>query len=157
MPQRRSFPAISLLALLVPAICAADAPAEEKEPAKVEISVSPAAVAPGGTAAVTLRIVPAAGIKVNRYPKIKLVVAAQENVVDASEASVGNSSGPPPGKPEANYFHDVDPVRLDLHVAKAAKPGSHRVAGKLSYFYCVAASGYCAPARVAVEIPVTVR
>jgi hypothetical protein len=157
MPQSRLFPVVLLPLLLVLQGAPADAGTEEKDPAKVEISISPDRVAPGGTAEVTVRIVPGPGIKVNRYPKIKLTVAAQENVVLGSEASVGNSSGPPEGQPEANYFHDVDPLRLELRVAERATSGPHRVPGKLTYFYCVAASGYCAPARVSVEIPVTVR
>ena len=47
----------------------------------------------------------------------------------------------------------------DVRVAKLkeAAKGRHDVVGKLSYFYCVAASGYCAPAKVDVTIPVTVR
>ena len=48
-------------------------------------------------------------------------------------------------------------MTLTLHLdAKAAK-GRHDVQAQLSYFYCVAASGYCAPAKAELTIPVTVR
>ena len=58
---------------------------------------------------------------------------------------------------ENNYFKTIDPVELTLHLDPKVKSGRHEVAGQLSYFYCVAASGYCAPAKVPVTIPVTVR
>jgi len=146
---------LALLAVLaLPAAGAADAP---PEPARIETSVAPEPVAAGSTVTVTVKIVPASGIKVNRYPKIKLVVAAQENLVPASEAAVGNDAAPPAGQLEANYFKSVDPVRLEMKVSPSAKAGRHIVPAKLSYFYCVAASGFCAPARTTVEIPVTVR
>jgi hypothetical protein len=143
--------------LLVFALPAAAAPAAPAEAAKVETSVAPDTVAPGGVVAITVRLVPAAGIKVNRYPKIKLQVPAQDHLVAASEAAVGNDAAPPAGQLEANYFKSVDPVRLEMKVSADAKPGRHVVSAKLSYFYCVAASGFCAPAKTTIEIPVTVR
>jgi hypothetical protein len=149
-----------LLVLLVPAlqaVAAPAAPAAPAEPAKVETSVAPVPVAPGGVVAVTVRLVPAAGIKVNRYPKVKLHVPAQDHLVPAAEAAVGNDAAPPAGQTEANYFKSVDPVRLEMKVASDAKPGRHVVPAKLTYYYCVAASGFCAPARTTLEIPVTVR
>lgn len=156
MINPRRFAAFLALLLAIPVAALAAAP-PAPEPAKVTTSVAPDAVAPGGVVAVTVQIVPGPGIKVNRYPKIKLQVAAQENLVPASEAAVGNDAAPPAGQLEANYFHTVDPVRLEMKVSRDAKPGVHTIPAKLSYFYCVAASGFCAPARTTVEIPVTVR
>lgn len=148
----------ALLTLLgVLALPAGAAPAPPPEPVKVQTSVAPEPVAPGGTVTVTVQLVPASGVKLNKYPKIKLVVPAQENLLPASEAAVGNDAGPPAGDLEANYFKTVDPVRLEMKVSPQAKAGHHVVPAKLSYFYCVAASGFCAPARTTVEIPVTVR
>ena len=129
----------------------------KKEPAKVTIAVEPGAVAAGAETSVTVRVEPEPGIKINRYPKIKVTVPAAEGLVGAAEASIGNPAAPPPDQLESNYFKSVEPVRLSLHVDPGAKPGTHDLEGRVSYFYCVAASGFCAPAKVAVKIPVTVR
>jgi hypothetical protein len=154
MPKRR----LAFVPFLLAAGLAVAAPTPEKEaPARIDISVSPESVTAGGETRVRVQLVPSSGIKINRYPRIKLEVPAQEGLVLASEASVGNSAPPPAGETEANYFKAVDPVQLDLHLAGNVEPGRHEIPAKLTYYYCVAASGYCAPSRVQVKIPVTVR
>jgi hypothetical protein len=71
---------------------------------------------------------------------------------------LGNAAPPPPDNLDANYFHGgVDPLKLSLHLDAAAPKGRHEIPAKLSYFYCVAASGYCAPAKTDVTIPITVQ
>ena len=105
---------------------------------------------------VTLR--PNAGIKLNKYPKIKLQVPGAPGLVAAAEGAIGNAAPPPADHLDANYYKGgVDPLVVTLHLDKAATPGPHDVPAKLSYFYCVAASGYCAPAKVDVALPLTVR
>lgn len=147
-----------LLALLLPsAVLAVPAGAPGSEAAAVSIAVDPATVAPGARAHVTLRLTPGAGIKINKYPRIKLAIPAQPGLVAAAEAAVGNTEPPPPDHMESNYFKSIDPVSLTLEIDGAAASGKHEIAARLSYFYCVAASGYCAPAKVAVSIPVTVK
>ena len=47
-------------------------------------------------------------------------------------------------------------MELLLRLDKAAPSGKHEIQGKLSYAYCVIASGYCAPVRVPVNIPVQI-
>jgi hypothetical protein len=130
----------------------------DEPPVAVSIEVAPAAVAPGADAEVTVKLRPKAGIHLNRYPKIKLKVPATPGLVEAAEGTIGNPAPPPADKLDANYYGDpVDPLVVTLHVDKAASAGRHDLTGKLSYFYCVAASGYCAPAKVDVTLPVTVR
>jgi len=158
MSQRR--PTTTVLAVLVAfsalrAASPTEPKAPPKEPAKIELAVAP--VSPGAEAKVTLRLSPAEGIKINRYPQIKLKVPASAGLVDAAEVAVGNTSPPPPERIETNYYKTVDPVELNLRVDAKAPAGEHRIPGQLSYFYCVAASGFCAPAKVPVTIPLTVR
>jgi len=127
-------------------------------PVKVAIAVSPEAVGAGSDTSVTVRLLPNAGIKMNKYPKIKVQVAAVPGLVDAAEQSLGNAAAPPADQLDTNYFHgSVDPVTLTLHLDPQAAKGRHEIHGKLSYFYCVAASGYCAPAKAELTIPVTIR
>jgi hypothetical protein len=126
------------------------------EPAKIRIAVSPDRVPVGGSAEVTLQLAPKAGIKINRYPKIKLVVPEQPGLTKQAEAAIGNDRPPPPGKIEANYYDTVDPVTLRIELDREVSRGVHEFDGRLVYYYCVKKSGFCAPARVNVKIPVQV-
>ena len=103
-----------------------------------------------------MQLTPIEGVKINRYPKIKLKVPAHSGLVEAGEAAVGNSAPPPPDKLDQNYFDVVEPLELLLNLDEAAPRGKHEIQGKLSYAYCVIASGYCAPVRVPVNIPVEI-
>jgi hypothetical protein len=127
------------------------------EAVKVEIGVAPAAVPPGSAAEVTVTLSVNPGFKLNKYPRIKLAVPAVSGLVGGAEMSSGSEAPPPPDKLETNYFKTVDPLKLKLAVDSSASRGRHDVDAKLSYFYCVAASGYCAPAKVVLKIPITVR
>ena len=159
MPSRRALALFFLgaaTALGPPAPRAADD--AEAPPVKVAIKVDPAAVAAGGEAKATLELTPNPGIKLNKYPKIKIRIPEAAGLVAAAEASIGNAAPPPADNLDANYYHGaVDPLSVIFRVDRTAGRGKHDVAGELRYFYCVAASGYCAPAKVAVTIPVTIR
>jgi len=124
---------------------------------KVEVGVAPAAVPAGSEAEVTVTLSVNPGFKLNKYPKIKLAVPAVQGLVGGAEIASGSDAPPPPDRLETNYFKTVDPLKLKLAVDSTASRGRHDLDAKLSYFYCVAASGYCAPAKVALKIPLTVR
>ena len=127
------------------------------EPAKLQLELDPVEVFAGGETELTLLLTPIEGVKINRYPKIKLELAALDGVVAASKAMVGNDKAPPPGDSESNYFKTVDPVKLPITIDPNAKSGTHELEAKLTYFYCVSASGFCAPKSVPVSFAVKVR
>lgn len=127
-------------------------------PIKVTIAVSPSTIGAGSDTSVTVKLDPKPGIKMNKYPKIKLLVPAVPGLVDAAEQTLGNPAPPPADQMETNYFHGgVDPLTMTLHLDGHAAKGPHEIKAKLSYYYCVAASGFCAPAKAELTIPVTVR
>ena len=105
----------------------------------------------------SVRLEPKDGVKINRYPKIKLTVPEQAGLTGESVVEIGNDTPPPPGKMESNYYKTVDPVELRLTLDDKAPSGRHELEGKLTYFYCVVKSGFCAPKRLALKIPVTVQ
>lgn len=133
-------------------------PGAPEEPVRFSLSVSPGAVAPGAQARVKIQLEPAPGVKVNRYPRVRLQVPERKGLIAAGEASVGSDAPPPPDDlaSGANYFTKVDPVELTLDVDASAPRGAHQIEGKLLYHYCVGSS-FCAPARIAVKIPLTIR
>lgn len=126
-----------------------------KNPAKITIDVAPKAVSPGGAAEVKLTLAPIDGVKIARYPRIKLDVPAREGLVDRAGASIGSEKPPPPDQLATNYWKEVDPVLLTLTVDPAAASGDHEVDAKLTYYFCVSGD-FCAPARVPVKIPLAV-
>ena len=71
-------PMVLLAALGQVAIAAPLKPPEK--PAKITVSVAPESVAPGAQAVVTLTIDPISGVKINRYPQIKLTVPDQQGL-----------------------------------------------------------------------------
>ena len=139
------------------AVLAAPNSDQPANPAKIKISVSPEAVAPGGQAQVTVTLTPSSGVKINRYPKIKVSVPAQDGLVAEAGAEVGNDSPPPLDNPDSNYFDVVEPVTLNLDLDDSISSGSHEIEGKLTYFYCVAKSGFCAPKKTPVKFAVNVK
>jgi hypothetical protein len=145
---------------LASSFAAAAAPASKGpagEPAAFRIEVSPAVVEPGQAVEVRLMLEPAPGIKINKYPRVRLKIPATPGVVAEAEGSVGADAPPPPDQLESNYFKTIDPLRTTVPVDPDAGAGAHEIPAKLSYFYCVASSGYCAPARVDVKIPIEIR
>jgi len=127
-------------------------------PVKISVAVSPQTIGAGAETVVTVKLDPKSGIKLNKYPKIKLLIPAVPGLVGAAEQSMGNPGPPPADQLDSNYFHgSIDPLTITLHLDAQAAKGQHDILAKLSYFYCVAASGYCAPAKTELKIPVTVR
>jgi hypothetical protein len=133
------------------------APKPLATPAKIDVDVAPAQVTAGGSAQVTVRLEPIAGVQINRYPQITLKIPARDGLVGEGEVAVGSAAPPSPSKLDSNYFDTVDPLTLELRVDESAPRGKHSVAGELTYFYCVKASGFCAPKKTSVEIPLEIR
>jgi hypothetical protein len=131
---------------------AAGSPKPPAVPAHFELEVDPVVVAPGSETTVSLLLSPVDGVKINRYPRVRLKIPQADGLVVAAEGSVGNDKAPPPGQMEANYFKKVDPVEVKLSIDDDAPKGMHEISANLTYFYCVAASGFCAPKTVPVEI-----
>ncbi len=124
---------------------------------KIEVSVAPATMAAGTEAEVAVKLSVNPGFKLNKYPKIKLSIPNVEGLLTGGDATLGSDAPPPPEQLDTNYFKSIEPLRVKIAVEKGAKPGRHDIDAKLSYFYCVAASGFCAPGKVPLEIRLDVR
>jgi hypothetical protein len=158
--MRNSISALAVALFVVSGTLASSGapPASSGPPVTIAVSVSPETIAAGSETSVTVQLDPKPGIKLNKYPKIKLQVPAVEGLVAAAEQSMGNPAPPPGDQLDANYFHgSVDPLKVTLRMDSRAAKGRHDLRAKLSYFYCVAASGYCAPGKTEVTIPLTIR
>src|SRR5262245_16063067 len=93
------------ICLVVATVAAWGAPAKPlAEPAKIDVRVTPDKQAPGGQAEVVVQLQPHDGVKINRYPKIKLIVEDAQGLVHGATSAVGNDAPPPPDRMDSNYF-----------------------------------------------------
>ncbi|MDH3628004.1 MAG: hypothetical protein OES25_10145 [Acidobacteriota bacterium] len=144
--------------LLVTSVVALAAPANVRdEPAKIDFKVLTGTVDAGGQATLRLQLRPAEGVKINRYPQIKLSLPGHAGLYDSTSATLGNPTPPPADRMDSNYFDKIDAIELEVPIAVDAHSGHHQIEAQLVYFYCVTDSGYCAPARIPLSLSLDVR
>jgi len=151
---------IKLLILDICLLCVAGAvfgapPSPPANPAKIQVEIEPGSVAAGSEATVTIRLEPIKGVKIARYPQIRLQVAEQPGLVLAANTAIGDKRPPAPEELENNYWGEITPLVLKLQIDPEAKSGPQEVQAKLRYNFCVNAT-YCAPARVPLTLNVEV-
>ena len=145
---------LALLAVLAPH--AAVAAKERRPPPKLQVKTDqqPSAAVPGSPASLAVSLIPPDGVVLNRYPGIKIVFEASPGLrPDVPELFAGSRQ--PIEDPEQFYYDTKKPLRLDF-VAVDGAATRRTLRGTLSYFYCVKASGFCAPGRQKIELPVKV-
>ncbi len=142
--------------IVVLAACAASAnPKPPEHPAELDVKVDGKAT-PGGTVALKLSLAPKPGIKINKYPKIKFTIPAQDGVPFEAVAQLGNDQPPNPDAMDENYFKKISPLGLEVALDPEVAPGQHEMTAKIKYFYCVVESGFCAPKKETLRFPLTV-
>lgn len=160
MANRRTYCALTILGLAAFTRAGAGTGSAIKppaDPARIEIQVAPS-TAPGQEQVVTVRLAPAEGVQINRYPKMRLKLDPQKGLTSRAEIAVGSDAPPPPDRIDQNYYDKiVDPIQLPLRLDPAAGKGPFELQGQLTYYYCVKASGFCAPKKVPVTIPISAR
>ncbi len=155
-PKRARLLAIPVLAVSAVWLAGA-AKGPQPDAVRVRVSVAPEVVPAGGDFQAIFELVPGPGIKLNRYPKVKVEIPPQEGLAGGAATALGNDAPPPPDDLQSNYFKNIDPIRLGLKVHPSAARGRHELGARVSYVYCVASSGYCAPVKTEVKVPLTVR
>jgi len=89
------------------------------------------------------------GFAINRTPPISLKLTEVSGVkLDKMEFS----SSPDDPKSKDEYYVDLPAFRVPLTVAKA---GKYEIPGKLIYFFCSKADGFCSRQVIDVKVPVT--
>ncbi len=117
--------------------------AADPTPADVKVSVSaPIPAAPGGHSEVIVTFTIPEGIKINRFPPIKLTLTAAEPVsLDKAEWRQGSDQ--PIEKVEDFPFKTVEPMSAGFGVAPGAAPGKYPVSGKIRFITCIQKTGSC--------------
>ena len=120
-------------------------------PPKMSAKFSTAApVQAGRKADVTVAFNVLNGFKINRDPKISLAIQPVTGV-KLDKAKIEASPVDPKAKDE--YFVTLPTLKVGVTAAKA---GKYELPGKLTYFYCSIADGFCAKESVDVKIPLHV-
>lgn len=122
---------------------------------KIQVALAPGAVKAGSKSEAVVTLTPPSGIHINQYPPIRLTLESAPPVIfEPDSYKLGLDAMP--DNPEKNPFKTIDPIKVRFRVAPHASDAKIEVKGKLKFFYCVAASGYCAPGSkdVAFTVPV---
>jgi hypothetical protein len=111
---------------------------------KIQVALAPGPVKAGSKSEAVVTLTPPSGIHINQYPPIRLTLENAPPVIFEHDSyKVGLDAMPDP--PEKNPFQTVDPIKVRFRVAPHAADAKVAVKGKVKFFYCVTASGYCAP------------
>lgn len=153
--MRRPIAALAALALACSSLAAPTYAAPKPAPQlKLTVKQTPDPGKPGQAISVRIELEPPAGIGVNKYPGVTLRITGDAGLTLAStEAFVGTKT--PIDDPAQFKFKKVDPLELKVTAPAGAK-GQRVLEGTLKYFYCVNASGFCAPGTMTVKIPVRI-
>ena len=122
---------------------------------KIDVTLPTGAIKAGSKSEAVVTLTPPSGIHINQYPPIRLTLENAPPVFfEPASYKVGLDTMP--DNPEKNPFKRIDPIKVHFRVAPHAADTKVPIKGKLKFFYCVAASGYCAPGtkEVAFTVPV---
>jgi hypothetical protein len=90
------------------------------------------------------------GFKINRDPKVSLVVTP---VTGVKLEKTKIEASPVDPKAIDEYYVNLPTLKI---AATASKAGKYELPGKLTYFYCSKADGFCSKQTVDVKIPLQV-
>jgi hypothetical protein len=105
----------------------------------------------GKKAEVTLSFNLLNGFAINRTPPITLKLTAVPGLTLEKSDFV---TAPEDPKSQDEYYVDLPTIKVPVTAAKA---GKYEVPGKLTYFFCSKADGFCSRQVIDVRVPVTVQ
>ncbi len=109
---------------------------ETDDNVRVTVAVVDSLLRPGGTGTLTITFAPAEDIHINADPAVEVTIspAGIFRLRGGILQSTDETSG---------YLSLREPVRQKFQLQEAAKPGRHRLRGRLTYFYCSESGGWC--------------
>ena len=100
----------------------------------VTVSIKPLEIKSGGTAQLIVNFKPKKGIRINLDPPIEIEL--EKSIASKGKIEI------PKMKKEA-YLNPAKPLKQNFTLKKNISPGTHTLKGKLNYFYCSDAEGWC--------------
>jgi hypothetical protein len=111
---------------------------------------NPPSIKAGRKADVTVSFNVVNGFLINRDPKISLAVTPVAGVTLEKKAFEASPVDP---KSKDEYYVDLPTLKVGVTAARA---GKYVLPGKLTYFFCNKADGFCSKQTVDVKIPLQV-
>jgi hypothetical protein len=111
---------------------------------------SPTAIKAGRKADVTVSFNVINGYKINRDPRVSLAVTPVAGVTVEKKAFEASPIDP---KAKDEYYVDLPTLKVGVTASRA---GKYELPGKLTYFFCNKADGFCSKQTVDVKIPLQV-
>ncbi|MDI6765782.1 MAG: hypothetical protein QME52_03035 [Bacteroidota bacterium] len=124
-------------------------PEKENKDVKVEFSLKQKTVNAGATGELLITFKTKKDIHINLDPPMKVKLDSTDVI-----ATVGKLILPKTGKSE--YLDISKPVKLQFGISKKAKPGTIRLRGLLTYFYCSGTDGLCSRVKQPIDISLIV-
>ncbi len=106
---------------------------------------------PGKKGEVTVSFAVLKGFAINRNPPMSLKLAAVPGV-NLAKSEFSTPTKDPKSKDE--YYVDMPTIKVPMAAPKA---GNYEIPGKLTYFFCNKADGFCSRQVLDVKIPLEVR
>ncbi|UCF67620.1 MAG: hypothetical protein JSV80_17975 [Acidobacteriota bacterium] len=147
-----------LIALLV--LAAASTPQLAAKKARkpptlaVEVTQRPSPARPGESVEVDVAVRPPEGIVLNRFPGLTLELEKIDGLTTDQPSAFAGSREPIEDASQA-YFKKPEPLTFRF-VPERSGRSERKARGTLKFFYCVKASGFCAPGKQQVSVPVKV-
>ena len=114
-----------------------------------DFKIPPIAAGKVGEVGVSFKVID--GFAINRIPPIQLKLTPVAGVTLRQTDFVSTSDDP---KSKDEYFVDLPTLKVPI---RAAKAGKYQITGKLVYFFCSKADGFCSRQVIDVKIPMTVQ
>lgn len=143
---------IMKLSLLLPVFIALSSAAEKKiftanDHVKVEMQ-APSKISPATSSSIKFFFTPNEGIHINTEPMFELKLDKDSHFELSGE--------PVYAKNEKEYLDIKKPVMFSVRAKSGIKPGTYPLQGKLFYFYCSDAEGWCNRFTQQVDLTITV-
>lgn len=117
-------------------------------PQIIEPVYSNTVVTAGEPAAVRVNLDVREGFKINRVPQMQLNLEPVQGLTLSETRLLSPSEDP---RATDSYYVDIPDFAVRV---TAGRPGTYQIPGKLVYFFCNTADGYCSRQILDVHIPV---
>lgn len=119
----------------------------ENEYVDVTITLKPNEVKSGGKAQLLVTFKPQKGIHINLDPPIEFEF--EKELVINGKVKISKMK-------KDNYLDTEKPLIQNLSIKKNLSPGTHTIKGKLIYFYCSDAEGWCSRFSQPINLNITI-
>ncbi len=129
---------------------------KEDENILVQLYSKPREVKLGDSGVITVTIETAKGIKLTKYPQTSITLSGDKELT-FEENTIKLGQDKMPENLMKNFLDKIQPMAFKFKVDKNVDKKMLKVSANISYFYCVAKSGFCAPGVKKIDLLIPVK